>query len=482
MAKLRVRFAPNLDPVHIGTARVAIMNYLYAKHSGGECIVRIDDVDRDLSAADGVEEILDDLRWLKLEWDEGPLCGGNFGPYRQSLRSKIYKEHINILVDKGLLYPCYCQKDYSAELSGDISELHETKQYDNRCRNLTEVEKLSFENQGIKPVWRFKVQQQEIVVTDLIQGEMVFDASKMGDFVVIKSDGAPVSHFAGTIDDYLMEISHIIKCDDSFFSTAINMLIFKAFDYPVPEFAHLGVLNNVDGKPFLKSEHARLSIHNLREKGYLPEAIVNYLVNLSIPVKVEKKYFLLKELVQQFNLKKITGSDMVFDKNELDAYGNHYIQDADITRLTDLAMPYLKENNLLTGNLDENEYQYLIDVVKVIRHNVSSLSEIPGYAEVFLKELVNIPDVVMNELQKSEAQSVLAAAMELIDQVDVFTENEAVESLIEKIVQETSLDSKKVCKVMKWVLTGSENGLELTEILRLLTKEKVKLRIGNVLS
>jgi len=478
MANLRVRFAPNsLEPIHICTARTAIINYLYAKKFGGEFVIRIADLNKGRSAADESEQILDDLRWLKLDWNEGPLSGGNFGPYKQSLRSKIYKEHINILIDKGLLYPCYCQADYCE----DAQELNQLPQYDNRCRNLTEVEKLSFENQGIKPVWRLKVDNSNIVINDLIKGEVKVDISQIGDFVVIKPDGTPVTYFADTIDDHLMDISHIIKCGELLHTTAISVLVFDAFDYPVPEFAHLGLLKGTDNKPLTRIEQGGLSICNLREKGYLPEAIVNYLVNLCLPVDGDNEYFILKQLVERFGLNKITGENVVFDKTRLDAYGNHYIRDADIARITDLTMPYLKEYNLLAGNLNENEYQYLIDVVRVIRHNVSSLSEITRYAEIFLKDLLQVPDVIVNELQNLESQSVLLSVMELLDEIDCFDDQQAVDILLGQVIQKSSEVEEKVYKVLKWALTGSENELELTDVLRLLTKEKVKLRIRNIL-
>ena len=476
MANRRVRFAPNsLEPINICTARTAIINYLYSKKFGGELVIRIDDLTKGHSDSDRSEQILDDLRWLKLDWNEGPLSGGNFGPYKQSLRTKIYKEHINILIDKGLLYPCYCQKDYLEDTNGTYT----LSQYDNRCRNLTEIEKLSFENQGIKPVWRLKIDCDSIVINDLIKGEIQIDTSQMGDFLVIKPDGTPFNYFADTIDDHLMEISHVIRCGELLQTTALSVLVFNSFGYPVPEFAHLGLLKGTDNKPLNQKEQSSLYISKLREKGYLPESIVNYLVNLS---QGHDAFFLLKELVESFSFNKITANDVVFDKSKLDFYGNHYIQDADLARITDLAMPYLKEHNLLTGNLNENEYEYLIDVVRVIRHNISSLSEIPRYAEIFLNDVLHVPDVIVNELRSPESQSVLLSAMDFLDEVEHFDDKQTVETFVEQIIQKSSLDNKRVCKVLKWALTGGENGLELFDIFRLLNKEKVKIRIGNILN
>jgi glutamyl-tRNA synthetase len=278
--KPRVRFAPSpTGELHIGNARTAFFNWLYARHHGGKLVLRIEDTDRQRSTRAFEARVIDDLKWLSLDWDEGPDGKGEVGPYRQSERLELYESFLKSLQKDGRVYPCYCTED---ELEVERTSLLSRKmapRYMGKCRNLTEADRRRLEAQGRRPTWRFRVSQGAVLFQDLIRGTMKFEGEAVGDFIIVRSNGTPAYNFAVVIDDHFMEISTVIRGEDHLSNTAIQLMLYGALGFEPPEFAHHSLILGKD-RTKLSKRHGSVSVREFREKGILPEALLNYLALL----------------------------------------------------------------------------------------------------------------------------------------------------------------------------------------------------------
>ncbi len=483
MSKVRVRFAPSPTGfIHVGNARTALINYIFAKKNNGEFILRIEDTDKERNVDDSIEHIISDLYWLKIDWDEGPNKGGKYGPYRQSLRTKYYMEHINKLMDEGKVYPCYCTPEELEQRRQDALAKGVPPRYDNRCRDLSAAEKLSFENRGIKPVYRFKVEPEIIAVNDIIKGEVRFDTSLMGDFVVVRSDYSPTFHLAVCVDDAMMEISHVIRGEDHLSNTPRHVLLFKAFGYNPPEFAHLSLIKGKNNQNLSKRDlNEYFSISGLQKKGYIPESVINYLATLGSAVEESKEIMNMEELIANFELENMGTSIAAFDVDKLDWYGGNYIRSEELSRITELTIPYLKGAGLEISNLDEKEYRYLLDVVDVIRQNVSHLSEMAEYASIFFNKKIELSDEILQSLSSEKSRMVLSAVVDVLTQMEKDITRETFKDFCNKVFTITSIKGRDFYHTLRWALTGKNCGPELIDIFLLLGKDKVKARIKDVL-
>lgn len=482
MSNVRVRFA--LSPVgfiNVGNARTALFNYVFAKKMGGELIIRIEETDTDTAKEESISQILSDLRWLKLEWNEGPNLGGHFGPYRQSLRTRIYQDEIKKLIDSGFVYPCYCSAEDLQQRREEALAKGIAPRYDNRCRSLSESDKLVLENKDVKPVWRFKVEPQDIVVNDLIRGDVTFDTKYMGDFVVLKSDGTPSFQFAVTVDDALMEVTHVIRGEDHLPNTPAQVLLYRALGYELPKFAHLGLIRGDDNESIKRDLSDYYSVSGLRSKGYLPESIVNYLFNLGTASSEGKEILSHDDIVEQFDLMKVGTSSASFDIDKLNWFCGYYIRNADLERITELTVPYLKENNLVSGGLNEEEYRYLEHVVDVTRDNVNCLSEIVECASVFFVDKLEFSQEIYEFLNSSDSLSVMDSLLGALEQVESDLDKQGFEELLKGLFRKTDLTGTFFYKVIRLVLTGKNNGPELNDVMCLLGKDKIILRIKDFL-
>lgn len=483
MAKIRVRFAPSpTGYLHVGNARTALCNYFFAKKMGGDFIVRIEDTDQERNIEEAIDQIIADLRWLDIEWDEGPNMGGVYGPYRQSLRNKLYQEHIETLIQNAQVYPCYCSKEELEQRRAQAVAAGQVPRYDNRCRFLTDEQKNQFESQGRKPVWRFKVEPQQIVINDLIRGEISFDTGLMGDFIVFRADRTPTFHLTVTIDDAMMHISHVIRGEDHLSNTPRHVLLFRALGYAVPQFAHLSLLKGIDSEMLSKREMNDLySVAGLRAKGYLPEAVINYLVNIGVSVEDGKEIMNVDELIDRFDLDAMSKSVATFDVDKLNWYAGYYIRSADVVRIADLTMPYLKEQQLVEGNLTEEQYQYLLNVVDVIRHNVTCLSQMVEYASIFFTDSIELDDDTARAVRSDVNRAILDRLVELLEQADEPITGETFNYIMSRLREMTSVQGKELFKPIRWVLTGKAHGPELEDVFVLLGKNKVIERILTVM-
>ena len=278
--EIRVRIAPSPSGnLHIGTARTALFNYLYAKKTGGKFILRIEDTDAERTKQEYIDNIFDSLKALGLNWDEGPDVGGNYGPYTQSERFDIYPKYAQILLDKGYAYECWCTNEELEQEKEEAVKNHKAYVYSRKCLNITPEQREQYIKEGRKPSIRFKVDHRELTFNDMVKGELKFDTSLIGDFVIMKSNGTPTYNFAVVIDDMLMKISHIIRGEDHISNTPKQILIYEALGAKVPEFGHLGMILAPD-RSKLSKRHGATAVSEFVEKGYLTDALINFVALL----------------------------------------------------------------------------------------------------------------------------------------------------------------------------------------------------------
>jgi len=361
MSSVRVRFAPSPTGFfHIGSARTALFNWLYARHTGGVFVLRIEDTDQARNSEAFLDLIYDSLRWLGLDWDEGPAGSagtgdiwsdehGKLGPYRQSERLKIYAKHTERLLKEGKAYPCFCTpEELEAERKAALAE-HKPQVYSGKCRYMSKAEVEENLAAGMPFAVRLRIEDHALTFHDLVHGEVKFDAEEVSDPVLVRSahggasgmsEGVPVYNYVVTIDDALMEITHVIRGDDHISNTPRQVAIYEAFEWEVPEFAHLSTILGAD-RERLSKRHGATSIATFREMGYLPEALVNYLALLGWGAEDGKtETFTLEELTQAFSLERVTASPAVFDFNKLNWLNRHYLKQVPMERLVTLAWPY----------------------------------------------------------------------------------------------------------------------------------------------
>ena len=484
--KVRVRFAPApTGYLHLGSARAALFNFLFAKGRKGVFILRIEDTDKERSREEYEEDILEGLRWLNLSWDEGPDKGGEFGPYRQSEREDIYKRYAKILLDKEIAYPCYCTEEELRERRREDLKQKKAPKYDGRCRGLSKEERENFEKRGRKPTLRFKVSSQILEVLDLIRSKVVFDTSLIGDFIITRQDGTSSFIFANVLDDALMKVTHVIRGDDHLSNTPRQVLLYQALGLPLPEFAHIPMILAPD-RSKLSKRHGAVSVGEYKKKGYLPEALVNYLALLGwSPERSTQEFFSLKELTEQFSLRRVSKSGAIFDFKKLDWMNGCYLRKSSLDRITKLSWPYLSAwpgtgPYLEKEKMKEMEdYSWLKGVVEVTRDSVEVLSQIPQQAEVFFKDEVVYEEGLKDELKEEKNKLVIKTLKRQLNQLKIF-EEEIIYSTLKEVCQDLGLKTKEVFMPTRIALTGKTKGPELPKIISLLGKEKTITRLEKV--
>lgn len=386
--EIRTRIAPSpTGYFHIGTARAALFNWLYARRFGGKFILRIEDTDKVRSEDHYENDIMECLSWLGLDWDEGPETDGLYGPYKQSERSDIYQKYAKQLVESGAAYPCFCTPEELEAEKKAQEERHEPPKYSGKCRQLSPEQIDAYEKEGRKSALRFKIEAglddgENIVFTDLVKGKMEFDPKLFGDFVIMKSDGKPTFMFAGIIDDVEMKISHVIRGEDHLSNTPRQILLAKAMNLPIPEYGHLSMILNSDRTKMSKRKNPVSVSKDFQAQGYLPEAMINFLVLLGWSPKVQKdnEIYSLKELVGEFNLTEVGKSPAIFNTTKLDYFNGYYIRQMDLGELAKRALPYLQKAGFVG-----NENETVLKVMALIQERLKKLSEVPELTEFFFK-------------------------------------------------------------------------------------------------
>lgn len=458
--KVRVRFAPSPTGfLHLGGARTALFNFLFAKSQKGNFILRIEDTDVTREVAGAVEEIISSLRWLGLNWDEGPDIGGENGPYRQSQRLEIYQQKLEELKKKKFVYPCFCS-------SRKTSDSAQTTSCDCLKLSQNEVEQLS---KTLPCAWRFKVPSGRIKWKDLIKGYIEVEASEFGDFVVMKSNGHPSFHFAVVVDDALMKITHVIRGEDHLTNTIFHLLLYQAFELSPPEFAHLPLLVDKDGSKLSKREES-LSIGQLRKDGFLPEAILNYLALTGWSTGIEGKEVLtLDELIKFFSLDRVGKAPSIFDFSRLKWFNHEHLSRTPAERAQELLFSF-----------DEPVWQKIVenprftDFFELVKENIFTLKDLEPYARVFLFGEIELTKEQWELIKLEPAQKILLELKNLIELEEEFKQ-ETVNKIINRAKELAISFGQPVrlaLKSLRLVLTAREEGPPLTEILLYYGKQR----------
>ncbi|MFZ5640032.1 MAG: glutamate--tRNA ligase [Bacillota bacterium] len=481
--RVRVRFAPSpTGPLHIGGARSALFNWLLARKYGGTMIVRIEDTDLERSSRESEENILQALRWLGLDWDEGIGEGGDHGPYRQTERLPIYREYTEKLLAAGQAYLCYCsEEELEAERQALLAR-GEMPRYLGKCRNLCDEDRRKYEAEGRKPVVRFRVPENEdIVVNDLVRDKVVFESNGIGDFVIVKSDGIPTYNFAVVLDDALMGITHVIRGEEHLSNTPRQIMIYQALGFDEPQFAHVSLILGKDRSKMSK-RHGATAIEQYQGKGYLPEALVNFLVLLGWSPVGEEEIFTLDQLVEQFSLDRVAKNPAVFDLDKLNWINGYYIRQSSVERITDMAVPYLRDAGYITGDITPERRQWLETVVESVREHLSYVAEITDYVGIYFNDDVEFENDEAREVLRGEQIPVVMEAFR--DKVKEMPEitPDAVKAMLKALTKELKLGGKLVYMPVRVALTGQTHGPELYYILPILGRERILARLDSTLA
>lgn len=475
---VRVRFAPSpTGHLHMGNARTALFNWLFAEQHSGTFILRIEDTDVERSVMNYEESICQDLRWLGLHWQEGPDVGGPYGPYRQSERISIYRYYIDELIRKGYAYPCYCsEEELEKDRTRQLSEGRAPK-YSGRCRNLSDHERIQLEREGRVPTIRFKVDRKSIKVDDMIRGIIHFEGALISDFIILKSNGIPSYNFAVVVDDALMKVSHVIRGEDHIPNTPRQLMLYDALGFSPPRFAHHGFLVGPD-KEKLSKRHGVTSVEEFRTKGFLPEALMNYLALVGGSFKGGREILGREELIREFSIERMGRSSAVFDKLKLEWMNTIYLRGLKSNEVLARLTPFLESAGYDINLMDR---EWLLNVVSLILPNICTLSEALNYLDIFLKKDIPITDSAFEVLKDKTAMDVIGELKELVKGADNISHG-AYKEIIEKIKGKTGLTGRPLFMPIRVVLTGTTKGPELEKIFPLLNKEVIIKRIDQALS
>jgi nondiscriminating glutamyl-tRNA synthetase len=472
LKKPRVRFAPSpTGHLHVGNARTALFNWLCARHYEGTFVLRIEDTDKERTFREYEEGILEDLRWLGLEWDEGPGRNGAYGPYHQFERLDIYKEYCDALAKRGLIYPCYCTDEELEAERSQLIALRQTPRYTGRCRNLTSHERLQREKEGRQPAYRFRIEKGIIEFNDFIRGAMRFDAATIGDFIIVRSNGVPAYNFAVVVDDFHMKISHVIRGEDHLSNTALQLLLYNAMGFDPPRFAHHPLILGWD-RSKLSKRHGSVTVREFREQGILPEALLNYLSLLGSSLGGKKEVSPLAEIIDGFTLERVGKSGAIFDEAKLNWLNGIYIRSAEPNRLAGLLEPYLREGGFDYKSCDK---EWFTEVVASLADNLSKLSDIGPYIKIFFDSHYELSPDALSLLAEGEALDVIIRLRDSLQEWNNTGES-MYAGVIGRVKKETGLKGKNLLMPIRAAVTGVLVGPELDKVFSLLPKESLLMR------
>ena len=482
MSDVRVRIAPSPSGnLHVGTARTALFNYLYAKKVGGKFVLRIEDTDAERTSQAYIDNIFDSLKALGLNWDEGPDVGGPYGPYTQSERFDIYPKYVQILLEKGFAYECFCTPE---ELEAEKEEATKNKKayvYSKKCEKLNDIEKDRLRAEGRKPAIRFSVEKATkafhdssiIHFDDLVKGDLHQDTNLIGDFVIMKSNGSPTYNFAVVIDDMLMKISHIIRGEDHISNTFKQILIYEALGAEVPRFGHLGMILAPD-RSKLSKRHGATAVSEFVEKGYLTDALINFVALLGWAPSDGNEIKSVDEIAQDFRINEVSSSNSIFEYDKLNWMNSQYIKKLDINDLKERLKPFLTKYDL--SSMTDEQYTHMVEIT---RDPLTILSDITDAVSYFFGEDVEIdPEVQTTVLDTEVSQDVLKTFAEQAKDWE-WTEENLHEKLEEfrGFYKEKGVKAKVTMWAIRAAVTGRTRGADMVGTLVILGKDKTLHRV-----
>jgi glutamyl-tRNA synthetase len=492
---VRVRFAPSpTGLLHIGGGRTALFNWLLAHGQAaregrrGAFILRIEDTDRNRYVEGAEEGILDILRWFGLEWDEGPDVGGPVGPYRQSERTDLYRQHAEMLLESGHAYRCFCTPERLQRVREEQQARKEAPGYDRHCRDLSPEQIAANLEAGLPYVVRFRMPLDgETAVHDLLRGEMIFQNANLEDLVLLKSDGYPTYHLANVVDDHLMQISHILRGEEWIPTAPIHVRLYDAFGWEPPVFAHMPLILAPGGGK-LSKRHGSTAMEEFRAQGYLPEALMNYLALLGWSFDGVTEMFSRADLLAKFTLERVNPSPGTFDYNKLRWFNQQYINHVlTVDDLTLRVMPFLAEAGLIgPGPFDREhpDFARVEPVAVLLKDRLETLAEAPDLMAYFLQPELEPYDpalLVPKKMSRDDALAALEAATSLLPEVDLAAE-EATEARFRALADDLGLKAGNLFMPIRVAVTGRTQSPGLFETLRVIGAERVRQRLDDAIA
>ena len=483
-APVRVRFAPApTGSLHVGGARTALFNFLFARHTGGAFVLRSEDTDLARSSPESERVIQDDLRWLGLTWDEGPDIGGRHGPYRQSDRAERYRLAAARLVETQQAYPCYCTPE-ELEAERHVAERKGiAPRYSGKCRDLTSEQRSALEAQGRKPALRFRMPERDIYVEDLVRGSVHFPAGSIGDFVVMKSEGGPAYNFAAVVDDSDMAISHVIRGDEHLPNTPRQVALYEALERPLPLFAHASMILAPDHQK-LSKRHGATSVSEYRDQGFLPAALVNYLALLGWSPGDDRELFALDELAKSFSLERVNASPAVFDHAKLRWFNAHYLRSLPKSERAELFARWAARDATVAASPDLKDPFWRSLLADAMTDHVEVLGQVPALAADVLKDTVTIEPGAEDALAHAAPRALvaqLAAAAVACTNRAALADITSKEALV-RLGATHGLKGRALFRPIRIAATGQEHGIELHVLLPLLGPQRLAARIRSALA
>lgn len=488
MKEVRLRFAPSpTGYLHIGGLRTALYNYLFAKHNNGKFILRIEDTDRTRYVEGAIENLIESLQWAGIKYDEGVFVEdgkivqkGEYGPYIQSERLDIYQKYVDELIEKGYAYYCFCSKERLDKVREEQKIKGLIPKYDGLCRSLSIDEAKKKIDNGEEYVVRLKLPPNEdIKFEDLVRGTITINTEDIDDQVLLKSDGYPTYHMAVVVDDHLMGITHIVRGEEWLPSTPKHVYLYEVFGWEKPVYVHLPTVLNKERKK-LSKRHGDVAVEDFRKKGYLPEGLINYLALVGWSPEDNEEILTMEELIDKFSFERVSKTGGIFDKDKLDWVNGHHIRNYDLDKLTKLAIPYLKEADLIDDKFVEERYDWIKTMVETVKENLSNVSEIIDKVDIFFNnEIQPEDDEALSVLKQDHVPDLLNAFKQELENIEEVDE-EFAKTIMKKIQKGTGIKGKKLFMPTRVALTGNIHGPELISIIFLLGKQNIIDRIEYV--
>lgn len=470
MKNVRLRFAPSpTGYVHVGSLRTALYNFLFARHHKGKLILRVEDTDQSRFVEGAVENLLDALSWSGIDYDEGPEKDGEYGPYFQSQRRDIYREKIDILLEKGHAYPCFCKAERLETMRKErITRNEPPGMYDGTCRHIPKAEALQRMMKEEHTI-RLKIPGEgETIVPDLIRGNVKFQNSTIDDQILIKSDGFPTYHLANVVDDHLMGITHVIRGEEWLPSTPKHVLLYRFFGWEMPEFAHLPLLLNPD-RSKLSKRQGDVAVEDYRKKGILPQALINFVALLGwSPGEEDREIFDLEEMISAFSLERINKSGAVFDMDKLEWMNGVYLRTLPEQEYVNHALQWFAENGRPLENNETNR-----QIVLSLRERINTFSELKEKTDLFFSETINYysPDA-LNWIEKETSKKIFIILLqELENYSDISLDT--FKQLMKSVQKKSGVKGKELWMPVRAAITGMTEGPELPVVIQILGRDKV---------
>jgi glutamyl-tRNA synthetase len=493
--EIRVRIAPSPSGyLHIGTARIALFNYLFAKSQGGKFVLRIEDTDLERSDEKFTKEIIESLHWLGIDYDEGPDVGGEYGPYRQSERLETYKKYLEQLLKENAAYYCFCTEEELEKEREAIMKRGEPPVYSGRCANLNEAEIKKFRDEGRKSIIRFRMPTKKIIFEDMIKGVLEFDTKLIGDITIAKNLETPLYNFAVVVDDETMKISHVIRGEDHISNTPKQIAMILALGFPEPKYGHIPLTLAPD-RTKLSKRHGATAIADYRAMGYLPEALLNFISFMGWNPKTDQEFFTKEELVKNFSMANMNRAAAIFNIDKLNWLNGHYIRQMDLTDLTEKCLPYLIGANLV-GEVGEREWKItetnesvIFDQLKKIialeQERLVKLSDLPELVSFLFKKSLTYDKqlLIWKKMTAEEVIEHLAEVKNLLGKTaSADFQKSSLEENTKKLIGEKKLGMGETLWPLRVALTGLKASPPPFEVAEVLGKEKTLERIDQAIT